>query len=242
MVITISTSLTLKGITPDDLASDAGKADFAAAVASTITGVEAKHIKNIVAAPTTSRRQLRALPDLLMPVARRLQAVTGAEVSFDIQIDAATLGAASATALHTAVTADLTNAVTGGSGMETALKGAFPSMTSLDTSGYVAPSFGDAAVVFVATKTPTSAPTMYEGDIDTVYVVLALCGVVGLYFFGECRASGGVEPDRRSSKPILNSNKLLERIPCALFVLLRAYSLTHALSAHTCARTLIHTT
>ena len=97
----------------------------------------------------------------LGPIARRLQtAATGVEVNFDIQTDAASLGAASASALHTAITNDLTSAVTGG-GMETALTGAasFAGMTSLDTSGYTAPIFADAVVVVVATSTPTSAPT-----------------------------------------------------------------------------------
>ena len=108
-----------------------------------------------------TRRLLRGLPAVLGPIARRLQtAATGVEVNFDIQIDAASVGAASASALHTAITNDLTSAVTGG-GMETALTGAasFAGMTSLDTSGYTAPIFADAVVVVVATSTPTSAPT-----------------------------------------------------------------------------------
>lgn len=102
---------------------------------------------------------------MLGPIARRLQtAATGVEVNFDIQIDAASVGAASASALHTAVTNDLTSAVNGG-GMETALTGAasFAGMTSLDASAYTAPNFASAAVVFVATSTPTPAPTASSG-------------------------------------------------------------------------------
>ena len=58
-MVTISTSLTLGNVELADAQSEAGKAAFATAVASTITGVTAANIRNIVVVEATARRRLR---------------------------------------------------------------------------------------------------------------------------------------------------------------------------------------
>jgi hypothetical protein len=86
-VVTISTSLTLGNVELADAQSEAGKAAFAAAVASTITGVTAANIRNIVVVEATTRRRLRdayeAEADTDATARRRRLAVTTVTVGLD---------------------------------------------------------------------------------------------------------------------------------------------------------------
>ena len=78
-VVTISTSLTLGNVELADAQSEAGKAAFASAVASTITGVSAANIKNIIVVDANARRRLRDAYQAVVDAAtrrRRLAATT----------------------------------------------------------------------------------------------------------------------------------------------------------------------
>ena len=167
IVVKVTASIALAGVSKAEMETDAAKADFAEGVASNINGVSASDIKNIVVTEIfTDRRRLNEA--LAETPSRRLQAATGVQVTFDIEIDTisaqnAGVGDGTATGLFSAVASELATAVSSGS-VVTALNSQ-SSFSGLDAS-YTNSNYDSNAVTYsaasVATMTPTAAPTAGE--------------------------------------------------------------------------------
>ena len=160
IVVKVTASIALAGVSKAEMETDVAKADFAEGVASNINGVSASEIKNIVVTEIfTDRRRLNEA--LAKTRSRRLQAATGVQVTFDIEIDTisaqnAGVGDGTATGLFSAVASELATAVSSGS-VVTALNSQ-SSFSGLDAS-YTNSNYDSNAVTYSAASVATLTPT-----------------------------------------------------------------------------------
>ena len=160
IVVKVTSSLALAGVSKAEMETDAAKADFAEGVASRINGVSASDIKNIVVTEIFTTRRLEETL-FGQPRTRRLQTVTGVQVTFDIEVDTtgaqnAGVGDGTPAALFNAVASDLATAVSSGS-VVSALNSQ-SSFSGLDAS-YTDSKYDSNAVAYSAASVATSSPT-----------------------------------------------------------------------------------
>ena len=169
IVVKVTSSIALAGVSKAEMETDAAKADFAEGVASKINGVSASDIKIIVVTEIFTTRRLE---DKFFGQRRRrrLQTATGVQVTFDIEVD--TTGAQSAgvgdgtpAALFTAVASDLTTAVSSGS-VVSALNSQ-SSFSGLDAS-YTNSKYDSNAVAYSAASVATSSPTAGSSRLSSL--------------------------------------------------------------------------
>ena len=198
-LVTISTSLTLVGVSSSDWDSAAQKA-FKKSVAASLDDADADDITNLEATSTSRRRRLM----------RRLLS-SGLEVDFDISVDTESTGATNASNLFHSVVSDLTNGVASGD-IQSALSNA-DAFDGLDVkvANYTEPTTYTAAYV----DAPTPSPKKKSNDDDdddaalawglSVPLVLLAAAAAAYYYFTSTRGDNGYDPNKKKSPGTLSN-------------------------------------
>jgi len=188
VLVTISSSLTLLGMTSSDWDSDAETA-FKKSVASSIDAADEDDVTGVTATSVSRRRRLM-----------RTLLASGLEVGFDISVDTESADATNASSLFRSMVSDLTDGVSSGD-IQTALssESAFDGL-DITVANYTEPT----TYTSVYVDAPTPSPKKKKDDDDDEATalawglgvslpMLALAAAATYYYMKYVREGGGYE-------------------------------------------------